>query len=507
MRLFIGHRAVVWFLALVALVCPAARAEDPVNPVVTKHEITIDGNALSYAASTGFMRLSNYEGKARADMFYIAYTKEGVDDLATRPIIFAFNGGPGSSSVWLHMGTMGPRRVKMGAEGEPIGPPYEVVENAETWLDVADLVFIDPISTGFSRAVEGEDPKQFHGLDQDAGAVGDFIRLYTTKNNRWLSPKFLCGESYGTTRAAALASSLQDDHGMFLNGIMLVSPVLNFQTLRFAQGNDTPYWLYIPTYAATAWYHKKLSPELQKDLASTLEKAEKFARDEYLPAMVQGDALPAADRERITTKFAGLTGLSVDFVKRSKLRVEIGEFTKELLRTQGKTVGRLDSRYTGLDRDDTGSSPEYDPAMAAITGPYTAAMNNYVRKDLGFVSDLPYEILTGRVHPWPMGVREEYANVSERLRGAMTRNRNLRVFVACGYYDLATPHVAARYTFDTMGLSPELRSNITTKEYRGGHMMYVRDEDRAKLKTDAAEFIKAALSTPLPTSPTLPAKP
>jgi carboxypeptidase C (cathepsin A) len=295
----------------------------------------------------------------------------------------------------------------------------------------------------------------------------------------------------------------------------LVSPVLNFQTIRFASGNDTPYWLYIPTYTATAWYHKKLSPELQKDLASTLVRAEEFARGEYLTALTRGDALPPVEREKVIRDLAALTGVSPEFVRKAKLRIEIGQFTKELLRDrgtphaadQGRTVGRLDSRYTGIDRDDAGEAFEYDPSMAAIMGPYTAAINDYIRGSLGFQSDLPYEILTGRVHPWNLGARDEYPNVSERLRGAMTRNRNLRVFVASGYYDLATPYAAAQYTIDTMGLDPELRGNVTIKCFRAGHMMYVRDEDRAGLKHQVAAFVAGALSTPRPISETLPPKP
>jgi carboxypeptidase C (cathepsin A) len=510
-------RQAALIVVLVCCVCsviradPPAKDENPSEPIVTKHEATIKGETFAYTATAGFMRLSNYEGKPRANMFFTAYTRDGIADLRTRPILFAFNGGPGSSSVWLHMGTIGPKRVRMGPEGEPTGPPYEVVENAESWLDLADLVFIDPISTGYSRPAEGEDAKQFHGLEEDAQAVGDFIRLYTTKHGRWLSPKFLCGESYGTTRAAALASLLQDQHGMYLNGIILVSPVLNFQTIRFGSGNDTPYWLYVPTYAATAWYHQKLSPELQKDLGITLARAEAFARGDYLAALAQGDAMPTAAREKVEKELAALTGVSLDFVKKTKMRIEIGEFTKELLRSrgdqQGRTVGRLDSRYTGIDRDDAAAGFEYDPSMAAIMGPYTAAINDHVRGTLKFESDLPYEILTGRVHPWSFGGQNEYPNVSERLRGAMSKNRNLHVFVACGVYDLATPHFAAQYTFDTMGLDAELRGNVSIRQYRAGHMMYVRDEDRAGLKRDVADFVGSALSSPLPKSRTLPAKP
>lgn len=483
-----------------------AEEKKPTAPMITHHEATIGGQTFSYSAAAGFMRLTTYEGKDRADMFYIAYTREGVPDARARPIIFAFNGGPGSSSVWLHMGTMGPKRVKMGPEGEPLGPPYEVVENAEGWLDVADLVFIDPISTGYSRPVEGQEARQFHGLEQDAEAVGDFIRLYTTRESRWLSPKFLCGESYGTTRAAALASRLHDD-GLFLNGIILVSPVLNFQTIRFGAGNDTPYWLYLPTYAATAWYHKKLAPELQQDLAKTIERAEAFAQGEYMQALAAGDSLDGARRDLVTRELAALTGLSPEFIERTRLRPDIGEFTKELLRDQSRTVGRLDSRYVGIDRDDAGAGFEYDPSMSAIMGPYTAAINDYLRRDLTFKSDLPYEILTGRVHPWGFGADNQYPNVSERLRGAMSRNRNLRVLVASGFYDLATPHFAAEHTFNTMGLDPELRGNVTIKQYRAGHMMYVRDEDRAGLKQDVAAFIAEALLNVEPKSVTLPKVP
>lgn len=459
------------------------------DPVVTTHEVTIAGNKIPYTATAGFLRLQTYEGKDRADIFHIAYTRGAGAPDPKRPIVFAFNGGPGSSSVWLHLGALGPRRVRMGPEGEPIGPPYELVDNADSWLDVADLVFIDPVSTGFSRAVEGQDPKQFHGLEEDAAAVADFIRLYTTKNNRWLSPKFLCGESYGTTRAAALSAVLQDTHGMYLNGIILVSPVLNFQTLDFANGNDTAYWLYLPAFTATAWYHGKIGG----DLESALARSEAYAREKYIVSLAKGDDQSPEAKAATAREVASLIGVSPEFVARTRNRVDIGAFTKELLRDQGRTVGRLDARYRGIDRDDAGRGFEYDPSYAAIVGPYTAAINEYLRVDLKFESDAAYEVLTGRVHPWSFaGAQNEYVNVGERLRGAMTRNPGLKVFVASGYYDLATPYFAARYTLDHLGLDATLQGNAQIRYYRSGHMMYVRDEDRAALKRDVAGFMAEA---------------
>jgi len=463
---------------------------EPVS--VTKHTVTIGGREIEYTAAAGYMELPNYEGKPRANVFYVAYTLEGIDP-AERPVTFTFNGGPGSSSVWLHMGALGPRRVDMGVEGFDQSPPFRVVPNEHSWLDLTDLVFIDPVSTGYSRPVEGQDAKQFHGLEEDLSSVGDFIRLWTTRHERWLSPKFLAGESYGTTRAAGLSAYLQDTHGMYLNGLLLVSSVLNFQTIRFGEGNDDPYWLFLPTYSATAWYHNRLDADLQRDLRATLAEVERWASTDYLLALAKGDALTPEERREVVRRLARYTGLSERFVELSGLRIDIFRFTKELLRDEGRTVGRLDSRFKGMDRDGTSAGFDYDPSMTAITGPYTAGLNDYVRRELGYRNDLPYEILTGRVHPWSYRTSENrYVNVATRLRDAMHKNPALMVFVASGYYDLATPYFATDGTLARLGVDASLRGNIRVSYYESGHMMYIREADLAKLKRDVAPFYREA---------------
>ncbi len=460
----------------------------------TAHSISIAGEDVAYTATAGYLTIPSYDGKPKARMFHIAYVKDGVEDRSTRPVTFAFNGGPGSSSVWLHMGALGPARVVMGPEGEVPPPPYRYVENEWSWLDLTDLVFVDPVSTGYSRPAEGQEAGQFHGLDGDLEAMGEFVRLWTTRHQRWASPKFLAGESYGTTRAAGLVDLMQDTHGMFFNGLVLISPVLDFQTLRFNEGNDTPYWLYLPTYCATAWYHKQLEGELAGDLRRTLDAAERFAAGDYLLALAKGDALGDEDKRRIAREVARFTGLREDYVLDARLRPRIFNFTKELLRHRGVTVGRLDSRYTGLDGDGTGSSPEYDPSYSAIQGVYTATLNEYMRRDLAYENDHPYEILTGRVHPWSYRSFEgSYVNVGPRLRRAMSKNASLHVLFCSGYYDLATPHFAMVYTVEHLGLDVSRRGNVHRAFYESGHMMYVREADLVKLKEDAAAFYRAAL--------------
>ena len=462
---------------------------------VTHHKLTIGGAELAYTATAGTLLLRQEDGKKQASVFYVAYTKEGVKDPATRPITFSFNGGPGSSSVWLHLGVLGPKRVDMGPEGMDATPPCKLVDNDQSWLDLSDLVFIDPVTTGYSRAVPGESDAEYHSLEGDVRSVGDFIRLYTTREQRWTSPKFLAGESYGTTRAAALSAYLQQRQGMYLNGIVLVSAILNFQTAEFDSGNDQPYELFLPTYCATAFYHKKLAPELQRDLKTTLAECEKFAQGEYALALRRGSALSDAERGAIAAQLARYTGLSKEYVERTNLRIEISRFCKELERGERKTVGRLDSRFEGVDRDAAGDTPEGDPSMAAIQGPYTAALNQYLRGELGYESDLVYEILTGRVHPWKFeGAENRYVDVAERLRAELNANPALRVFVACGYYDLATPYVAAHYTFDHLGMERALRERITFGHYEAGHMMYIHGPSRAQLKQDVSAFYRAALA-------------
>jgi carboxypeptidase C (cathepsin A) len=479
---------------------PAEKPKEEKKPapeekiVQTKHSLKIGGQEIKYTATAGTILLKLEDGTPKASIFYVAYTKDDVSDASQRPITFSFNGGPGSSSVWLHLGLLGPRRVQMGDAGALLPPPYKLVDNDVSLLDISDLVFIDPVSTGYSRAVPGETPQQFHGVTPDVESVADFIRLYTTRNKRWPSPKFLAGESYGTTRAAGLSGYLQQRYGMYLNGIVLISSILNFETAEFDAGNDLPYILYLPTYTAIAWYHKKLPGDLQNgDVQKAVDESRKFAVGEYTDALMAGDALPAARRAEITQKVARLTGLSSDYIDRTNLRIEIQRFTKELLRSERRTIGRIDARFTGMDRDAAGERPEFDPSIAAIIGPYSGMLNNYVRNDLKFDSDLPYEVLTGRVRPWSYAPYENrYVNVAETLRSAMTQNPFLHVFVAKGYYDLATPFFAADYTFDHLGLDPALRGHLSGAYYEAGHMMYVHPPSLAKLKADIAQFIKSS---------------
>lgn len=467
---------------------------------VTHHKIRINGQEIAYTATAGTLILKeeddeeNEEGEvAKASIFYVAYTKDGVEDPQTRPLTFSFNGGPGSSSVWLHLGVLGPRRVVITDEGHQT-PPGRLVDNEYSLLDKTDLVFIDPVSTGYSRAVPGEKPKQFHDVKKDIESVGEFIRLYSTRAKRWASPKFLIGESYGTTRAAGLSGYLLDRHGMHLNGIMLVSCALNFLTLRFNPGNDLPNILFLPTYAATAWYHKKLSDELQKDLSKTLAEVEEFTSRDYTLALMQGDLLAKEDKERIAQRLSAYTGLSTEYLHRTNLRIEIQRFIKELLREQRQTVGRLDSRFTGVDRDAAGEKSEFDPSYSIIQGPYTSSLNHYVRTELAFESDLPYEILTGRVQPWSYDeFQNQYVNVAETLRNAISKNPKMRVFVANGYYDLATPYYATKYTFAHLELDEGLQSNISMSFYEAGHMMYIHQPSLVKLKSDLSVFIDSAV--------------
>jgi carboxypeptidase C (cathepsin A) len=464
--------------------------------VQTKHSVKIGGQEIKYTATAGTILLKLEDGTPKASVFYVAYTKDDVSDAAKRPVTFTFNGGPGSASIWLHLGAFGPRRVEMGDAGALLPPPYKLVDNEYSLLDVTDLVFIDPVSTGYSRAVPGEAPKQFHGIQEDVESVGDFIRLYATRNKRWTSPKFLAGESYGTTRAAGLSGYLQQRYGMYLNGIILISSILNFQTAEFDTGNDLPYILYLPTYTAIAWYHKKLPADLQGDLQRAIQESRNFAAHEYADALMGGDSLAVSKRAEIAQKLAHFTGLSAEYIERSNLRIEIQRFDKELLREQRRTVGRLDGRFTGIDEDAAGARPDYDPSLAAIVGPYTATFHDYVRGDLKFESDLFYEYLTGRVRPWSYEPYENrYVNVAETLRSAMTQNPFLRVFVGKGYYDLATPFFAAEYTFDHLSLDESLRGHLSKGYYEAGHMMYVHQPSLAKLKQDLAQFVQTSITT------------
>ncbi len=460
----------------------------------TTNSVSINGVKVTYRTTAGTMVMKDEEGKPHATIFFIAYTRlDGNTNTSERPVTFSFNGGPGSSSVWLHMGLLGPRRVFLKEDGGLPAPPFHLVDNEYSLLDDTDLVFIDPVSTGYSRPVAGEDPKKFHGVEEDLESVGDFIRLYTTRYQRWPSPKFIIGESYGTTRAAGLSGFLEDRYGIYLNGIMLVSAVLDFGTLSFSPGNEMAYVLYLPSETAAAWYHKKLPSDLQADRNKALAESEQFATGEYLRTLEQGAALPAAERQQTIKHLARLTGLSEDYIDRTDLRVRVFGFFKELLRGERLTIGRYDSRRTGEDRDSAGDSAEYDPSYTAVLGPFTATFNDYVRSELKFKSDLPYEVLTGKVGPWDFEAKNRYLNVAETLRAAITHNPYLKVFVANGRYDLATPYLATKYTFDHMELPPNLRTNVSMGYYDAGHMMYVNQPSLVQLKKDLANFVQSAM--------------
>jgi carboxypeptidase C (cathepsin A) len=468
--------------------------------VESQHSIKIKGKEIQYTVTAGTMVLKQETidrekeaeaEKPQAQVFFIAYTKEGVRDTSKRPLTFSFNGGPGSSSVWLHLGVLGPRRVLMQNDGELPPPPYKLTDNEYSLLDETDLVFIDPMNTGYTRPAEGLKPKEWHGFKKDIELVGDFIRLYTTRANRWLSPKFLIGESYGTTRASGLAGYLQERHGMYLNGVMLVSVVLDFTTLDFNINNELPYIMFLPGYTATAWYHGLLQPT--RPLQTWLKEAEEFALGEYANALHRGDTLTKEQRAQIVKRLSYFTGISEQFIERSNLRINTFHYFKELLRERGLTVGRLDSRLLGRDRLGVTEYAEYDPLLTNIMGPYTAAFYDYVRRELKFESDLPYEILSGFVHPWSYKEFEnQYVNVGETLRAAMTYNPYLKVFVANGYYDLGTPYFATEYTFNHLGLAEDLRKNVTMEYYDAGHMMYIHMPSLRQMKKDLAEFIRGA---------------
>jgi len=470
------------------------------NLVVTKHTMKIGGKEIKYTVTAGTIvmkeepadRDKEAEGeKPRAQIFFVAYTRDGVRDPAKRPLTFSFNGGPGSSSVWMHLGMLGPRRVLLKDDGDLPAPPYKLANNDYSILDETDLVFIDPMSTGYSRPVEGEKAKEWHGFKKDIESVGDFIRLYTTRNNRWLSPKFLIGESYGTTRSAGLSGYLQRRHGMYLNGIMLISVVLDFTTLNFHINNDLPNILFLPVYTATAWYHNVLKPK--RTLKEWLKEAEGFALGDYADALRRGDSLSKEERTEMIKRTSYYTGISEQFVDRSNLRIHAFHFFKELLRERGQTVGRLDSRLIGRDRLGVTEYPEYDPLLTNTQGPYTAAFNDYIRRELKFESDLPYEILSSFVRPWSFKEFENsYVNVGETLRSAMTYNPYLKIFVANGYYDLGTPYFATEYTFNHLGLDETVRKNVSMEYYEAGHMMYIHLPSLRKIKKDLAKFIKGA---------------
>ncbi|WP_024875007.1 S10 family peptidase [Saccharomonospora piscinae] len=463
--------------------------------VTTHHTLSAGGRELAFTASTGRIVLRKevltdgaFEGhKPKAEVFVTTYTLDGADP-GSRPVTFAFNGGPGSSSIWLHLGVLGPRRAVSGDVDAPEPPPYRLEDNPETLLTHSDLVFIDPVSTGYSRAVAGEKPKEYHGFTPDVEAVGEVIRLWTSRNGRWLSPKFVAGESYGTLRAAALASHLQDRHGLYLNGLLLISSVLDMGTIRFTEGNDLPYSLFVPTYAAIAHYHGKHG---DRPFDEVLAEAEEFASRDLPWALRRGSRLSADERADVVTRLARLTGLSESYVDRVNLRIEHVRFFTELLRDRGLTTGRMDGRFTTWEPDGGREQMSDDAAISRIIGAYSATFNHYVRSELGYANDLPYEILSLDVNrAWSYSDFEgRPVSVVDDLSAAMRANPHLRVHVALGYYDGATPHYAAEHVLAQLQIPEELRSNVDTAYYPAGHMMYVHDESRVRQARDLAEFV------------------
>jgi carboxypeptidase C (cathepsin A) len=466
--------------------------------VATHHSITVDGAELSYTATAGRMVLRSeghtddkFDGAAaKAEIFftsYVADTDLDPDQPNPRPVTFAFNGGPGSASIWLHLGLLGPRRLLMGDAGALLPPPYGIADNEQTLLRHSDLVFIDPVSTGYSRAAKGEKSKDFHGFTSDIESVAEVIRLWTSRNGRWMSPKYLCGESYGTTRAAGVARCLQERAGLYLNGLILISTFLDGGSVMFTDGNDEPYLSYLPTYAAIAHYHGKHG---DRPLREVLDEAEEYADGEYRRVLGLGARATADERAAAVEKVASLAGLSAEYVDAVNLRPEHVRFLTELLRSERKTVGRIDGRFTGSDSDYGREQWTTDPSIDAITGPYAGVFNHYVRAELGYHSDLLYEVLTDRVHPWSYKEFEgQHLHVLDKLAEAMRVNPFLRVHVACGYYDAATPYFAAEHDLAHLAVPAELRENVEFAYYEAGHMMYLHEPSRLDQSARLAEFV------------------
>jgi carboxypeptidase C (cathepsin A) len=470
---------------------PAVGGEVDETPIVTKHSITVDGKAINYTATVAQMPLKDASGETEAHIFYMAYTQDGVTDGAKRPLTFCFNGGPGSASMWVHMGGMGPRSPKLMSDGSMAPPPYQIIDNQHTWLDQTDLVFIDPVGTGYSRAKTIEIARRMNGVQGDIQSVGEFIRMYVTRNNRELSPLFIAGESYGTFRAAGLGGYLID-RGIAFNGIILIGTTLNLETI-WSRSDDLVYQLELPTYAADAYYHKKVPADLQKkDLKSYLKEVEGFAQGEYAAALAKGDDLPAAERKAVIDKLVRYCGLDAHYIDETNLRWDVSHFTRQLLRDKHETIGRYDGRLIGPSSQNTGETSEFDPSSTLITPPFTAVFSDYIRTELGYKSDL-YYYPSGGIQPWDYGVQNGFGDTTSMLRNAMTKNPYMKVMVAAAYFDLATPYYAVEYTFNHMGLSPEMHKNITWNFYTAGHMLYIDSDSHAKLKHDVQEFLSGAL--------------
>jgi carboxypeptidase C (cathepsin A) len=470
---------------------PEKRSENATEaarqPVVREAKVTIAGQEIPYKVTTGKLQLLEEDGKARASIFHVSYERSDVEDRSNRPVMFAFNGGPGSSAVWLHLGVLGPKRVDLPGDGtQPPQPPVRIIDNAFSILDVCDLVFIDPVSTGYSRMEGDAKAEDFHGLEGDIRSVGDFIRRWVTENDRWASPKHLLGESYGGIRAAGLAEHLQSRYGMSLNGVVLLSSLLDFRTLITSQGNDLAYSSFLPVYTGTAHFHGRI----QGDRDSLVEESSRFAFKEYSAALVAGTALDTAVRDTVAAKLAELSGLPTEMWIRHNLRIHPSLFRAELLRDQGKVLGRFDGRVAWDAPSPADQLPDYDPSYSLALGAFSTGMLDYLGRDLGWKEERPYEILTSKVQPWKWGAENSIVNLSGRLATALRDNPHLRILVMGGYTDLATPPEGVAYSVRHMHNVPEnLRQNITYTFYDAGHMFYLNPPDLEKTRTDLLEFL------------------
>ena len=452
---------------------------------MTHHQARIGSQTISYTATAGNYVIKADDGTPKASFFFVSYTKDDVGDVSKRPISFVYNGGPGSGSLFTHMG-LGPRRILLTDDGHGMPAPYSVVDNNDSFLDATDLTFIDAVSTGYSRPVPGEAPSQFYGIVQDATFFSDFIYQYLTRNERWASPKFLLGESYGTTRSAQLSNILQQRHQIYLNGVALISSV------AFAEwGRDDRTRFFLPTFVVSAWYHHLLAPDLQKlTMEQIAQQAREFAHGEYAAALEKGDQLPPAEYQKVVKDLARLTALSPKYIEETNLRINPQRWFKELQRDKRRTTGRLDARFEGMDVDAAGEREEYDPSEASYEGAYAAMFQDYVRRDLKWNSDAYYTI-TANVRPWDQG---QPGAVAEALRSAMTQQSNLKLLVVCGYYDLATPFNGIEHTVSHMMLEPPIRKNVSFTYYEAGHMMYIDKKAREKLHRDVDDWINASSS-------------
>lgn len=478
---------------------PGAEAPEGVAAVekvtTTQHTITLDGKAIAYTANAGTMVLRDADGKPQATVFYISYTKD-QEDATRRPVTFFFNGGPGSASIWLGMGIMNPKHPTMGPGGQEPAPPYDLVDNPNSPLDATDLVQIDAMMTGYSRPGPGVKASEYTGGVNDIRMFGEFIRRYLDKYHRWQSPKYLFGESYGTFRSAGLASELQQDEGIYLNGVMLLGAVLDFQNISSLPTNDVGYAAFLPTYTATAWYHKKLPADLQQmPLAAVVQQAREYAFGDYLTALARGNTLTGAQRTAAAARIARFTGVSQPFVLNTNLRIDAGMYRTELLRDERKMVGRYDSRLTGVNGNVASQRQDYDPSEVAPTGAFMSAFMRYLRTDLNYATDLQY-YTGGKVGRWDYagttpGFGGGFPSESESLRLAMAKDPNLKVMVGSGYYDMATPFANAEYTFTHMGSDHTYTDRVTFEYYESGHMAYLHQPSAKKLRADIVRFINA----------------